>query len=171
MNTEECDTPHQTFNWQFDAFFAEDCCDSDGHLHHVCQGKLGMGLVTSYLSKINWMGFPLDHVVLKLQHLATELKHHQCVLDLIVWCATNKLSGEQTYHGQHIPSILLWSSRMQQILRHCSCLSSAKPLKSFTLTKHKIVMLLLCQPQIWTCMHCHHLVWLWDSTKQVYVAM
>jgi hypothetical protein len=83
MNTEERDTPHETFNRRFDALFAEDCRDSDGHLHHVRQGKLGMGLVNSYLSRINWTGFPLDLVELKLQRLATELKHHQCVPNLI----------------------------------------------------------------------------------------
>jgi hypothetical protein len=33
-----------------------------------------MGLVVSYLSKINWNGFPLDLVELKLQRLVTELK-------------------------------------------------------------------------------------------------
>ncbi|KAF8808695.1 hypothetical protein BYT27DRAFT_7041185, partial [Phlegmacium glaucopus] len=75
MNTEECDSPHETFNRRFNALFAEDCCDSDGCLHHVRQGKFGMGLVVSYLSKINWTtGFPLDLVELKLQHLVTELK-------------------------------------------------------------------------------------------------
>ena len=85
MNTEERDTPHETFNQRFDAMFAEDCRDSDGRLHHVRQGKLGMGLVVSYLSKINWtMGFPLDLVELKLQRLVTELKFLQCVLDLII---------------------------------------------------------------------------------------
>lgn len=74
MMAAECDTPHETFNRRFDALFAEDCCDSDGRLHHVRQGKCGMGLVVSYLSKINWNGFPLDLVELKLQHLITELK-------------------------------------------------------------------------------------------------
>ena len=29
-----------TLNWWFDLLFAEDCCDSDGCLHHVYQGKL-----------------------------------------------------------------------------------------------------------------------------------
>jgi hypothetical protein len=53
MNTEERNTPHETFNRQFNVLFAEDCCDSDGCLHHVCQAKLGMGLVVLYLSKIN----------------------------------------------------------------------------------------------------------------------
>ena len=82
MNTEECNTPHETFNWQFDALFTEDCHDSDGHLHLVRWGKLGMGLVVSYLSKINWMiGFPLDLVELKLHHLITELKVLQYVPD------------------------------------------------------------------------------------------
>jgi hypothetical protein len=85
MNTEERDTPHETFNRRFDAMFAEDCRDSDGRLHHVRQGKLGMGLVVSYLSKINWTtGFPLDLVELKLQRLVTELKFLQCVPDLII---------------------------------------------------------------------------------------
>jgi hypothetical protein len=79
MNTEECDTPHETFNRRFDAMFAEDCRDSDGRLHHVRQGKLGMGLVVPYLSKINWASFPLDLVELKLRRLITELKHLQYV--------------------------------------------------------------------------------------------
>ena len=82
MNTEECDTPHETFNRRFDALFAEDCRDSDGRLHHVRQGKLGMGLVVPYLLKINWASFPLDLVELKLQRLITELKHLQYVSDL-----------------------------------------------------------------------------------------
>jgi hypothetical protein len=53
MNTKEGDTPHKTFNHQFDTLFGEDCCDSSGCLHYICQGKLGMGLVSFYLSKIN----------------------------------------------------------------------------------------------------------------------
>ena len=70
MNSDKLETPHETFNQQFDAMFAEDCRDSVGHLHYVRQGKLGMGLVVSYLSKINWTtGFPLDLVELKLQRL------------------------------------------------------------------------------------------------------
>jgi hypothetical protein len=54
MNTEECETPHETFNRQFDAIFTEDCHNSEGCLHHVHQGKSGMGLVISYLLKIGW---------------------------------------------------------------------------------------------------------------------
>jgi hypothetical protein len=85
MNTEERDTPHETFNRRFDAMFSEDCRDSDGHLHYVRQGKLGMGLVVSYLSKINWAtGFPLDLVELKLQRLVTELKSLQYVSNFII---------------------------------------------------------------------------------------
>jgi hypothetical protein len=80
MNSEERDTPHETFNRRFDAMFAEDCRNSDGRLHYVRQGKLGMGLVVSYLSKINWTtGFPLDLVELKLQRLIAELKILQYV--------------------------------------------------------------------------------------------
>jgi hypothetical protein len=80
MNAEERDTPHETFNQRFDAMFGEDCRDSNGRLHHVRQGKLGMVLVVSYLLKINWaVGFPLDLVELKLQHLVTELKLLQYV--------------------------------------------------------------------------------------------
>lgn len=82
MNTTEGDIPHETFNRRFDALFGEDCRDIGGRLQHVRQGKLGMGLVTSYLSKINWtQNFPLDLVELKLQRLVTELKHLQCVFE------------------------------------------------------------------------------------------
>lgn len=84
MDTDECDTPHETFNRRFNALFAEDCRDSNGCLHHVRQGKLGMGLVVSYLLKINWTSFPLDLVELKLQRLITELKHLQYVSYLVV---------------------------------------------------------------------------------------
>jgi hypothetical protein len=94
MNTEELDTPHETFNRRFDAMFAEDCRDSDGRLHYVRQGKLGMNLVVSYLSKINWItGFPLDLVEIKLQRLITELKILQYVLSdfIIKIISTHKL--------------------------------------------------------------------------------
>ena len=78
MNSKEGDTPYETFNRRFDALFGEDCHDSSGSLHYVCQGKLGMGLVMLYLSKINWTkDFPLDLVALKLQRLIDELKNHQ----------------------------------------------------------------------------------------------
>ena len=87
MNSDELETPHETFNRRFNAMFAEDCCDSVGRLHYVHQGKLGMGLVVSYLSKINWTtGFPLDLVELKLQRLITELKNLQYVSHFIIIC-------------------------------------------------------------------------------------
>lgn len=80
LNTNESDTPHETFNRRFDALFAEDCRDAHGRLQHIRQGKFGMGLVVSYLSKINWTtGFPLDLVELKLQRLVAELKILQYV--------------------------------------------------------------------------------------------
>lgn len=85
MNSEERDTPHETFNQRFDALFAEDCRDSDGHLHYVRQGKHGMGLVISYLSKIKWTDFPLDLVELKLQRLIAELKSLQYVSNLFIF--------------------------------------------------------------------------------------
>jgi hypothetical protein len=67
MHSEEHETPHETFNRRFNALFAEDCRDADAHLHHVRQGKSGMGLVVAYLSKIDWtLDFPLDLVKLKL---------------------------------------------------------------------------------------------------------
>ncbi|KAI9458015.1 hypothetical protein F5148DRAFT_1287514 [Russula earlei] len=68
MNTNEGDSLlHEMFNCQFDALFGEDCHDPGGHLHHICQGKLGMGIIISYLSKINWANdFSLDVVELKL---------------------------------------------------------------------------------------------------------
>jgi hypothetical protein len=80
MNSEERETPHETFNRRFDALFAEDCRDADARLHHVRQGKHGMTLVVSYLSKIDWtLDFPLDLVELKLRRLVTELKQLQYV--------------------------------------------------------------------------------------------
>lgn len=85
LNKEERDTPHETFNSRFDALFAEDCRDSNGRLHHIRQGKLGMGLVVSYISKINWADFPLDLVELKLQRLVTELKSLQYVSILFIY--------------------------------------------------------------------------------------
>ena len=87
LNTDELETPHETFNRRFDAMFAEDCRDANGHLHHIRQGKLGMALVVSYLSKINWTtGFPLDIVELKLQRLVAELKRLQYVSHFIIIC-------------------------------------------------------------------------------------
>ncbi|KAI0273133.1 hypothetical protein BGY98DRAFT_936385 [Russula aff. rugulosa BPL654] len=38
-----------------------------------------MGLVVSYLSKLDWTSLSLDIVELKLQHLIAELQHLQCV--------------------------------------------------------------------------------------------
>ena len=76
MNAGERDTTHETFNCRFDAMFGEDCQDSSGRFLYIHRGKLGMGLVISYLSKIDWAhGFPLDIVEIKLQRLLTEFKH------------------------------------------------------------------------------------------------
>jgi hypothetical protein len=84
MNAGERDTAHETFNCRFDAMFGEDCRYSSGHLLHIRKGKLGMALVTSYLSKIDWAhGFPLDIVEIKLQRLLTELRHIQYVACLV----------------------------------------------------------------------------------------
>ncbi|KAG6863128.1 hypothetical protein C0993_012772 [Termitomyces sp. T159_Od127] len=85
MNTEQGETLHETFNRRFDAMFGEDCRDSSGRLEHVRRGKLGLGLVCSYLAKLDWAdGFPLDIVEIKLERLISELKH------------LNELSVEQT---------------------------------------------------------------------------
>jgi hypothetical protein len=84
LNADERDSPHETFNSRFDALFAEDCRDADGRLHHLRQGKLGMGLVVSYLSKINWADFPLDIVELKLRRLIAELRYLQYVFNFVV---------------------------------------------------------------------------------------
>jgi hypothetical protein len=140
MNTEEHDTPHETFNQQFDALFAADCCDSNGHLHLAHQGKLGMGLVVSYLSKINWMiGFPLDPIELKLQYLITELKVLQYVPDSIIYIHIHKLLGDWMYLNLYAPSILPQCSRIQPMLQHLSSSSNAKPSKITTLTKQKFL--------------------------------
>ena len=75
MHADEGETVHETFNKRFDAMFGEDCLDSMGRLQHIRTGKQGLGLVCSYLSKINWAdGFPLDIVEIKLQRLVKELK-------------------------------------------------------------------------------------------------
>jgi hypothetical protein len=162
MNSEECETPHETFNRRFDALFAEDCRDSDGHLHHVRQGKLGMGLVVSYLSKINWTSFPLDLVELKLQRLVRELNNLQCVPNSIV-CNLNdqfdQSSGDPIYPDQYVLSTLLQSSRMQTTLRHPNSPSSAKPWKISIFAKHKVlsrlktITALIHQPRILTRSH------------------
>jgi hypothetical protein len=85
MNSAESEIPHETFNRRFDALFGEDCRDSDGRLQYVRQGKLGLGLVVSYLSKINWTSFPLDLIELKLHRLIKELKNLQCIPNFIVF--------------------------------------------------------------------------------------
>ena len=83
MNTEECETAHETFNRRFDAIFGEDCRDDAGRLQYVRKGKLGLGCICSYLSKINWTdNFPLDIVEIKLQRLISELKHLQYVFHI-----------------------------------------------------------------------------------------
>ena len=81
MHTEECETAHETFNRRFDAMFGEDCRDTTGRLQHIRKGKLGLGSVSAYLSKVDWAdNFPLDIVEIKLQRLIVELQHHQYVL-------------------------------------------------------------------------------------------
>ena len=78
MNTNEGNNPHEAFNRWFNALFGEDCHDSSGCLRHLRQGKLRMGLIISYLSKIDWTkDFPLDLVEIKLQPVVDELKHLQ----------------------------------------------------------------------------------------------
>jgi hypothetical protein len=80
MNAGVRDTAHETFNRRFDVLFGEDCRDSSGRFPHIRKGKLGMELVASYLSEIDWAhGFPLDIVEIKLQRLLTELRHLQYV--------------------------------------------------------------------------------------------
>lgn len=81
MHSEEGETAHETFNRRFDAMFGEDCRDAAGRLQYVRKGKLGLGSVCAYLSKIDWAdNFPLDIVAIKLQRLIAELQHHQYVL-------------------------------------------------------------------------------------------
>jgi hypothetical protein len=75
LNADAGETAHETFNKRFDALFAEDCRDPAGRLHYIRRGKLGMGLVCSYLSQIDWdNGFPLDLAEIKLKRLVDELK-------------------------------------------------------------------------------------------------
>ena len=74
MNSAEGEDAFETFNRRFDVMFGEDCRDPAGRLQHIRRGKLGMGVVCSYLSNIDCVkGFPLDLVEIKLQRLMTEL--------------------------------------------------------------------------------------------------
>jgi hypothetical protein len=83
MHTEERETAHETFNRRFDAMFGEDCRDIAGRLQHIRKGKLGLGSVCVYLSKIDWADdFPLIIVEIKLQRLIAELQHYQYVYKL-----------------------------------------------------------------------------------------
>jgi hypothetical protein len=79
INSDDGETRHETFNKRFDAMFGEDCRDLHGRLHHVRHGKLGMGLVCSYLTNLDWTDLPLDLAEIKLQRLLVELKQLQCV--------------------------------------------------------------------------------------------
>src|SRR6266567_7333951 len=79
MNLDDGDMQHETFNKRFNAMFGEDCHDLYGHLHYVHRGKLGIGLVCLYLTKMDWTDFPLDLTEIKLQCLLVELNQLQCV--------------------------------------------------------------------------------------------
>ncbi len=91
MNLDDGKTPHETFNKCFDAMFSEDCHNVHGHLHHICHGKLGMGLVYSYLTNLDWTDFPLDLTEIKLQCLLAELKQLQCVFNPFLSLYTDEL--------------------------------------------------------------------------------
>lgn len=93
INLDDGKTPHETFNKRFDAMFGEDCCDLHGRLHHVHCGRLGIGLVCSYLTKIDWADFPLDLAEIKLQRLLVELKQLQCISHLFLSPYTDELLG------------------------------------------------------------------------------
>jgi hypothetical protein len=93
MHSPEGETTFETFNKRFDALFGEDCCDSDGRLHFICQGKNGMGLVCAYLNKLDWTAdVPLDLIEIKLQRLSTELIHLRYTsITFIICLGTNNL--------------------------------------------------------------------------------
>jgi hypothetical protein len=76
MQGSEGESVFETFNKRFDALFAEDCRDSNGRLHHIRQGKKGMGEICEYLMRIDWSAnIPLDLVEIKLSRLSAELNH------------------------------------------------------------------------------------------------
>ena len=111
MNLDDSETPHETFNKRFDAMFGEDCRDLHGRLHHVRRGKLGMGLVCAYLTKLDWTDFPLDLVEIKLQRLLVELQQLQCVSNPFLSHYADELLGDTTPissrhdHDQHATQI------------------------------------------------------------------
>ena len=74
--TQEGNMPFEIFNKRFDALFSEDCRDAEGCLPHIRQEKSGMGLVSTYLKKVDWsQDFLLDLVAVKLRQLVAELTH------------------------------------------------------------------------------------------------
>lgn len=150
MNTKEGDTPHETFNRRFDVLFGEDCRDSHGRLHYVRQGKFGMGLVISYLSKVDWTDFPLDLVELKLRRLIAELQHLQCVPKQSFAIHIDSLLDAWTYLAQHEPSTSQQSSRTRRTLRHLSSPSNAKLSRISTHDKLTRTTLLLLQQWVLT---------------------
>ena len=138
INSDDGKTPHETFNKWFDAMFDEDCYDLHGHLHHIHHGKLGMGLVCSYLTRLNWTDFPLDLVKLKLQCLLVELKQLQCVSNSFLSLYTNEPIRHPTLMdslcslNQRMPQTQHQNSRMQTILRRQTSHSNARQLKNIT---------------------------------------
>ena len=54
MHLPEGETEFHTFNRHFNVLFGNDCYDLDGRFHYIWQGKSGMGLVCTYLKKIDW---------------------------------------------------------------------------------------------------------------------
>ena len=146
MHSNKRDTVFETFNCRFDILFAEDCRNSDGRLHHVCQGKHGMGLIVSYLSKIDWTGSPLDLVEIKLQWLLTELKCMQYVLLSLSVIHTECYLGEwmlplDPQADLYALWTLLQSSRMRTMFPHLNFHSSPKPWRTSILAQENFLSL------------------------------
>jgi hypothetical protein len=138
MNSDDGETPHETFNKRFDAMFGEDCRDVHGRLHHIHRGKIGMGLVCSYLTNLDWTDFPLDLAEIKLQRLLAELKQLQCVFNPFLSLYANELLalllmiGSHCDHDQHATQTQHQNSETRTMLRRPTCHSNVKQSKNFT---------------------------------------
>ena len=163
MNIKEGDILHETFNCQFDALFEEDCCDPGGRLHHIYQGKLGMGLITSYLSKINWTkDFLWDLMELKLWCLIDGLKYLQWVPKWLLANCIDGLLDKWMHLAQHEPSTPPQSSRTLWTLRPLNFPSSTKLSTIFTPDKPtRMTLPLHLQHQMLIHMHPPQPMWGW----------
>jgi hypothetical protein len=77
----DSDAPAPTFTRRMDVLFGRDCRDTNGRLHHIRRGPLGMALFVNYLRGIDWStaAIPFVTASLKLLEIMKEME--------TLWCA------------------------------------------------------------------------------------